>query len=181
MTRRGVWAAVAAWLVLGCGGPDRGPSEGPAPAAPSEFEDVRMTAREPDGAVWELAARSGTAREAQGSARLRQVRGTVRKGDQTVRFVAGAARVREGTAIVLEEGVRIGMDGYEVRITGARYEKGGFIVSEDPVEARGPGLRLTGRGVRVDVDRRVALIGGPVRATVWGRPAGPAAGEAAPR
>ncbi len=181
MIRGGILAVLAVWVVLGCGGPERGAPDDAAPAAPSEFEGVRMTAREPDGAVWELAARSGSAREAQGSARLRQVRGTIRKGEQTVRFVAGTATIRKGTEIALEEGVRIGMDGYEVHTSGARYEKGGFIVSTDPVEARGPGLRLTGRGVRVDVDRKVARIGGPVRAVVWGRQAGPGSGEAAPR
>ena len=179
MIRGGAMAALAVWVVLGCGGPERGAPDDAATPAPSEFEGVRMTAREPDGAVWELVARSGSAREAQGSARLRQVRGTLRKGEQTVRFVAGTANIRQRTEILLEEGVRIGMDGYEVRVSGARYEKGGFIVSTDPVEAWGPGLRLTGRGVRVDVDRRTARIGGPVRAVVWGQASG--TGEATPR
>ncbi len=179
MIRRGTLAALAVWLALGCGEPEGGAPGAAAPAAPSEFEGVRMTAREPEGAVWELRARSGSAREAEGFARLRQVRGTIRKGERTVRFAAGAATVREGAKILLEEGVRLGVDGYEVRTSRARYEKGGSIVSEDPVEAWGPGLRLTGRGVRVDVDRRVARIGGPVRAVVWGRLDGP--GEAAPR
>ncbi len=146
-----------------------GPVPEPARRPPSSFEGVELTGRDPDGSEWKLVADRGSAREGEASGELLGVRAEFRKGGRVVDVEAGRARVAEGRTIDLDRGVRIGWEGYEARVGSARYDRGaGTVISPDPVELEGPGLRVRGVGIRVDVAGRRARVGGPVKALVGG-------------
>lgn len=116
-----------------------------------------------------MSAREGSAREAEGSASLSGVKVEFEKGGKKIRMEAGEADVRASHEVRLFGGVEIFWSEYVARMDQATYYRGeGLIRSPDPVSLRGPGLELTGRGVEVDVEGRVARVNQDVRAVVRG-------------
>ena len=168
--------AAAAAVAVGLGAallvvrqPPGGPEPETAPRPPSSFEGVELTGQDPDGSQWRLVADRGSAREGEASGELFGVRARFQKGGAVVDVEAGRARVAGGRTVDLDRGVRIGWEGYRARVGSALYDRdAGTVSSPDPVHLEGPGLRVRGVGIRVDVAGRRARVGGPVEARVGG-------------
>ena len=176
------WGKVRAATVLlfGClvlstpaGALSRRPPEPPAEpggaeVATSRFEGVELVGEDADGTVWKLRAEEGWGREGERTGTLRGVRATLRKGDQNFVLESERAAVEEeGRVFHFSEGVRITWGEYEVRVERASYlQTLGVVTSDSPVEFTGPGLRVSGAGVEVEVARRVVRIPAAARAVL---------------
>lgn len=172
-------ALLATALLLGClvlwtpaGALSRAPPEPPAErseagVATSRFEGVELVGEDADGTVWKLRAEEGWGREGERTGTLRGVQATLRKGDRYVVLEAERAVVEEGSAFHFSDGVRITWGAYEVQLERASYlQARGVVTSESPVEFTGPGLRVSGVGVQVELARRVVHILSRVRAVL---------------
>ncbi|HSH71031.1 MAG TPA: LPS export ABC transporter periplasmic protein LptC [Deferrisomatales bacterium] len=145
--------------------PPSGPVE--AEVATSRFEGVELVGEDADGTVWKLRAEVGWGREGERTGTLRGVQATLRKGDRDILLSAERAVVEEGRAFHFSDGVRISWGDYEVQLERAAYQMTqGMVTTDSPVEFTGPGLRISGVGVQVEVARRVVHIRARVRAVL---------------
>jgi hypothetical protein len=86
-----------------------------------------------------------------------------------VRLEAGAADIHGMDVVRLSEGVEVAWDEYRAHLEQAEYRRGqGRVTSDDPVSLEGAGLRVRGRGLEVDVQKRTARVREGVEASVGG-------------
>ncbi len=165
-----VVGAVAGWVLL-----QRPAAPPPEPAREprtvSEGEGIEVVGQEPGGRVWRLRADRARGVEEEASGELMGVTAEIRDpGQDPVRIESGRARVEGGRTVTFAGGVVIRWAGHEVRGASARYERDrGRVVSPGRVVWRGPGLRVEGKGLIVELEPRVARLSGGVRAWVGGR------------
>lgn len=168
--------ATAVWLLASvlCATPvhalSRRPAEAPPvaaepPAATSHFEGVELVGEDADGTLWKLHAEEGWGREGERTGTLRGVRATLHQGEQDLLLEAAQATVDEGRAFHLSQGVELRWGEFLVQVEQASYLlTRGVVVSDQPTQFTGPGLRLSGVGIEVEVATRVVRIAAQVRA-----------------
>jgi LPS export ABC transporter protein LptC len=162
-------AAVALYLSWPPREPVSGGSSPRAGAPTSVFRGVELVDQDADGTTWRLSADEGVAREAEITGRLRGVNGRFERRGRRLELKAGEAEVEQGEEVRLSGGVEMSWQGYGARLERATYHRGqGLITSSDPVEITGPGLVVTGTGVELDVEGRVAKVLTDVHAVFQG-------------
>lgn len=135
------------------------------PAATSHFEGVELVGEDADGTLWKLHAEEGWGREGERTGTLRGVRATLHQGEQDLLLEAAQATVDEGRAFHLSQGVELRWGEFLVQVEQASYLlTRGVVVSDQPTQFTGPGLRLSGVGIEVEVATRVVRIAAQVRA-----------------
>lgn len=149
----------------------RRPRESPPPPSTgrptSVFEGVELADWDPDGTRWRITADEGFGREGEATGQLRGVRAEFVRRGKTTRLTAARADVERGEALTLGGGVEITWDGYEAAVDEATYRRGsGTIRAPGPVSVHGPGVRVEGRGLEVDVEGKVARVLEKVHAVV---------------
>ena len=157
--------ALFAWLR------DRTPSPPtrarPATETASEFQGVVLVDVDSDGTRWRVSADEGTVWEADGRGELKSVRAEFEKGEGVIRAAAGRGRIESKEEVRLVEGVTLAWQGYRAEAEEATYRRGvGMVVVAGPVVLTGPGIRVRGRGLEVDVDGRRARVRSEVAAVV---------------
>lgn len=152
----------------------RPPAPDPAPASSDQgptwtIEGLHLADWDPDGTHWRLTADRGYGEEAGTTGELQGVKVAFERKGQIVKLRAENAEFDGGDELQLGGGVEITWDGYAASVDRAVYQRGsGEIRSADPVTLQGPGLRVEGRGVEVDVEGRVARILSKVQAVMSG-------------
>lgn len=161
-------------LLLGCSGlgcrGDEGRDPGAGSARPtSVFEGVELVHQEKGGDWWRLTAAEGAGWEGEGTGTLREVRGEIRRAGRALRLEAGGADIDGMDVVRLSGGVEVAWDAYRAHLERAEYRRGqGRVTSDDPVSLEGGGLRVRGRGLEVDVEKRTARVREGVEASVGG-------------
>ncbi|MBI5014073.1 MAG: LPS export ABC transporter periplasmic protein LptC [Deltaproteobacteria bacterium] len=164
-------AAGVGWVIT-----SQKPAPAPAPPpqdrpAPSQFRGVELTEQDADGTRWRVSAAEGSAWESGETGELQGVQAVFERRGRALRVTAGRGGVKGGETVSLSEDVKVEWDSYEATLDRVTYERGaGMIRSGDPVEFRGPGIRVTGRGLVVDVEGRAVHVTSDVRATLSAEP-----------
>ncbi len=131
----------------------------------SVFEGVELFDQDSDGTRWRVRGERGFATEAQVSGTLEGVRAEFEREDWRLEVTAGKADLKEGVRLHVSGGVDLSWEAYRVQVPQAVYHKGrGLITSEDDVLLAGPGIRVRGVGLEIDVRTHSARVLSRVRA-----------------
>ncbi|MEW6486572.1 MAG: LPS export ABC transporter periplasmic protein LptC [Thermodesulfobacteriota bacterium] len=162
-------AVLLGWSGLGCRGDEGREAGSELPRPTSVFEGVELVHQEEGGDWWRLTAAEGAGWEGEGTGSLREVRGEIRRGGHALRLEAGGADIDGRDVVRLSGGVEVAWDAYRAHLDRAEYRPGqGRVTSDDAVSLEGAGLRVRGRGLEVDVEKRTARVREGVEASVGG-------------
>jgi len=159
-------------VIFACAGNEPQPlaSETAAAGEPtSVFEDVTISGQDSDGTVWRVFAREGSAWERESTGKLVDVAAELEKGGRLVSLKSGSAEADQGEVFRFYDRVEFTWGDYRGKVEEASYLQGkGIVKSEQPAALEGPGLKLSGEKVEIDVDGKIARLWGNVHA-VFGK------------